>query len=252
MGWTPFRSCPPSATQAANRTNRPDFSGQGSAPQPPLRQQGRGSSLPPSRDDQSLLLNTALPSAPHAVSTGLSFRYSLGHCAVFPRPIGSALGFKPYLLRITAQLTQSPPLPVSPGATLAQVQRFPSYPTTSAAVRQRPPVCVFVALARFRRVEIPKHLVYSHKPSSAYRLPDPQSGTGTAPYPSASILSGTPLFRYTLELSRDPPSLRSVVPTSPDFSLRTCRISAASPAQVWGSRSTIARHPRPGFAPVRC
>ena len=72
-GMAPFRSCPPSATQAANRTNRPDFSGQGSMPQPPLRQQGRGSSLPPSRYDQSLLINTALHSASHAVQPAQAF-----------------------------------------------------------------------------------------------------------------------------------------------------------------------------------
>ncbi|CDW92489.1 hypothetical protein THICB2_210011 [Thiomonas sp. CB2] len=57
----PFRSCPPSATQAANRTNRPDFSGQGSMPQPPLCQQGRGPSASPNEAGQSLLLNTPPP-----------------------------------------------------------------------------------------------------------------------------------------------------------------------------------------------
>lgn len=80
-------------------------------------------------------------------------------------------------------------------------------------------------------------------------------GTGTAPYPDASHhpVGGTPLFHYTLELSRDPPRLRAVVPTSPHFCLRTCRITTTSPAQVQGLRCTLARTREQGFSPLcRC
>lgn len=88
--------------------------------------------------------------------------------------------------------------------------------------------------------------------SLAYRLPKHCLSTGTWPYPNASHhpVGGMPLFDYTLELFRDPPGLRRVVPTSPAFALRTCRVATTSPAHVWGLGCTVSRTPEPGFSPV--
>ena len=54
-----------------------------------------------------------------------------------------------------------------------------------------------------------------------------------------------------LELSRDPARLPSLVPSAPDFSLHSCRITTASSTHHRGVRPTLTSRPPPGFSPVR-
>ena len=54
-----------------------------------------------------------------------------------------------------------------------------------------------------------------------------------------------------LELSRDPARLPSLVPSAPDFSLHSCRITTASSTHHRGTRLTLPSQPCSGFSPVR-
>jgi hypothetical protein len=182
---------------------------------------------------------------------GLSGPKSLVSLPAFDTPrrlsIGSAACFELY----SPGLQHLAPIPQA--ATLAGRSVLP---TLAICIECSPPAvsCLdpFPALPRFRQGEIPKPLAYPSRHFIDLPITWLMPGTGTAPYPDASHhpLGGMPLFHYTLELSRDPPRLRAVVPTSPHFCLRTCRITTTSPAQARGLRCTLARTPEQGFPPL--
>ena len=128
-------------------------------------------------------------------------------------------------------------------------QCFPRSPSSSTcdASRLHSTTVHALTLAGFPRTEIPKRLAYGLCASS------PPSYLRCAQTLASHVLPQRDLEgrAYRLELSRDPPCLRNVVPDAPGFPLRPCRVSTASPAHPCGMRSTIARCPHRGFAPLR-
>jgi len=56
---------------------------------------------------------------------------------------------------------------------------------------------------------------------------------------------------YRLELSSDPPNLRSTVPAPPAFASAPWHLAVPSAAHLPGRRSTLPRRPSGGFSPLR-
>ena len=172
-----FRSCPPGATQTANRTNRPDFSGQGSMPQPPWRQPGLGAVRVAKRGRPVTIIKHTSPPGEHTFQSVAAFD---------PRTqnIGSArelgLGFR------LALLATSPPLlptrchpdhwqsavPKLDGLYLnvnaAALHVFASHTLT--------PPC-----GRFQGAEIPKRLPYQQKHIFTLPITGPWPATAFTP-----------------------------------------------------------------------
>lgn len=128
-------------------------------------------------------------------------------------------------------------------------QCFPRSPSSTAcdASRLRSTTLHALTLAGFPRTEIPKRLAYWLCASS------PPDYLRSAQALASHVLPKRDLMcrDYRLELYKDPRRLRNVVPDAPGFPLRPCCVSTASPAHLSGARSTIARRPRRGFAPLR-
>ncbi len=205
------------------------FPRRGSAPQPPLRQQGWGPSPPPSGNDQSQPNSHRLPANTPFNRSRLS---RAEHPSVLPCTSAQLA---------PALLVWSPALAPFPGATRYWPSALPTLcqPYCAASRRRVPNQTIAYAhpLSRCQRPEIPKRLSYLVR--FLITLPIAWLRQATARCNSTQRQSCRRL--YTLKLCSDPQFPE--VPLRSDFSASATVISHGMTARVCGTRRPLSAGP---------